>query len=528
MTATRQQRRGQRPAKTRDSGEHPRAQHHPNFSMRPIRGAHSPIRGKTVDIGALEARRAELKARVAEKTEAFENGEIKDKAYFEKWITKAHDEYERLNTVLDNVSAAKKAYARAEKVWEESDGMPELPEEGFAAHGGVVSGATPLPVGGSALPSPRHMTGAQVKTLFKAVNERRPVTVEIPVKPQRQPLFPGMRQKAGAPVLESTLGGGFVGQLPPVQTPFSVGIGYELTRVAGLFPGAMMPGPSATWLSHTANAYEPTGVPEGTTKPNIGPVITENQVIPQKIAATVDFSLEAWQDTGSYGEAAFASWLPVELERAVWNAESLYLLQATTESTNPIAGGPVSATFNGILNTSGTLTRAVASGESPLDTLSQAFNDIRVGPAFSWPDLMLVHPTTYNALRLIKDSEGRYVMNLLAGPLGLTADGSAPVYQPALEANVYSITPQGSSPFAGHLWGVPVALTTQCPEGTAIVTSVAAGGGMYWTRLAMLIMFNMWSGNEWENNLQSFRAEERIALSVQRPTAVNIVTGLPS
>lgn len=483
-----------------------------------------------MDFAALEARRAELRARVAEKTRAYEAGEIKDKAYFEKWVTKAHDEYERLNTILDNVAAAKKAYACAEKAWQDADGMPELPEEGFAPlGGGMVSGAQPLPIGGAGLPSPRNLTGVQMKQLYKAVQTRTPTTVEIPVKPHRQPLFPGMVQKAaGAPVLESTLGGGFVGQLPPVQTPFAVGIGYELTRVAGLFPGAMMPGPSATWLSHTANAYEPTAVAEGATKPNIGPVITENQVIPQKIAATVDFSLEAWQDTGSYGEAAFASWLPVELERAVWNAESLYLLQATTGSTNPIAGGPVNATFNGILNTSGTLTREVASGESPLDTLSQAFNDIRVGPAYSWPDLMMIHPTTYNALRLIKDSEGRYVMNLLAGPLGLTADGSAPVYQPALEANVYSITPQGSSPFAGHLWGVPVALTTQCPEGTAIVTSVAAGGGMYWTRLAMLIMFNMWSSNEWENNLQSFRAEERIALSVQRPSAVNIVTGLPS
>ncbi|UQX11325.1 phage major capsid family protein [Candidatus Mycobacterium methanotrophicum] len=333
---------------------------------------------------------------------------------------------------------------------------------------------------------------------------------------------------ASLPATESTIGGGFVGQLPPIQTPFAVGIGYELTRVAGLFPGAMMPGPSATWLSHTSNTNEPNRVPEGNTKPYLGPIIAENQVIPQKIASIVNFSLEAWQDTGSYGEAAFASRLPVELERAVWNTESLYLLQATTGSTNAIEGGPVNASFDGILNVSGTLTREVATGENPLDTLSQAFNDVRVGPAFSWPDLMLVHPTTFNALRRIKDSEGRYVMNLLAGPLGLTADGSAPVCQPALEANVYSITPQGSSPFAGHLWGVPVALTTQVPLGTAVVTSVAAGGGMYWTRLAMLIMFNMWSGGEWENNLQSFRAEERIALSVQRPSAVNIVTGLPT
>jgi hypothetical protein len=37
----------------------------------------------------------------------------------------------------------------------------------------------------------------------------------------------------------------------------------------------------------------------------------------------------------------------------------------------------VSYTFNGLLNTSGTLTRAVGS-DSPLDALSKAYADLRV------------------------------------------------------------------------------------------------------------------------------------------------------
>jgi hypothetical protein len=34
--------------------------------------------------------------------------------------------------------------------------------------------------------------------------------------------------------------------------------------------------------------------------------------------------------------------------------------------------------------------------------------------------------------------------------------------------------------------------------------------------------------NLWTQNAISFRCEERVALGVARPTAVNIVTGLPS
>lgn len=54
------------------------------------------------------------------------------------------------------------------------------------------------------------------------------------------------------------------------------------------------------------------------------------------------------------------------------------MLGASTSGTNPLGGSyPVSYTFNGLLNTSGTLTRAVGS-DSPLDALSKAYADLRV------------------------------------------------------------------------------------------------------------------------------------------------------
>ncbi|MGH3637330.1 MAG: hypothetical protein ACRDTS_25240, partial [Mycobacterium sp.] len=48
---------------------------------------------------------------------------------------------------------------------------------------------------------------------------------------------------------------------------------------------------------------------------------------------------------------SFSAWLPQELTRSLVNTESLYALTATTGATNSISGGPVNATFNGLLNT---------------------------------------------------------------------------------------------------------------------------------------------------------------------------------
>lgn len=171
---------------------------------------------------------------------------------------------------------------------------------------------------------------------------------------------------------------GLLGQSAPVQTPYAVGLGYEPTRIASLLPGAAMPGPSAAWLSHTANSAEVAAVAEGGTKGDIGPTITENQVKPQKIAGLVSTSLEAWQDTSAYGQAALSSWLPQELTRSLINAESEFLLLATTAGSNSYSGGPTNATFNGLLNVSGTLTRAVGS-DTPLDAMNKAYIDVRTG-----------------------------------------------------------------------------------------------------------------------------------------------------
>jgi hypothetical protein len=90
------------------------------------------------------------------------------------------------------------------------------------------------------------------------------------------------------------------------------------------------------------------------------------------------------------------------------------------------------------------------------------------------------------------------------------------------------VIPQGSPAFAGSLWGAQLSASTQVPAGSAIVMSVKAGAGIFWQRLGLRIFFNMWAEDLWTTNEYQWLAEERIAYSCPRPSAVNIVTGLPT
>jgi HK97 family phage major capsid protein len=444
---------------------------------------------------AINRRLGEIAEEADAKAAAHKAGRLATKDY-RKFVEDAHAEAEELRSTLKAVEQAALRYAGATEV--APTGYPQVPA---GVDMGAIVPATPM-----------DLTHGQIQGLLAAAEVRTPWSTEVKPKSFREAV---MTKSA---VSEGGIGGGFTGNLPPVQSLYAVGLGYESTRIADLIPGAQMPGPSATWLSHTANSAEVGAVAELGTKGDIGPTITEHQVTPTKIAGIVSLSLESWQDTLQYGEGSFSAWLPQELTRSLINEESNLLLNAVSGTGN--------ATFNGLLNTSGTLTRAVGS-DAPLDALAKAYVDVRTGTAFPDPDLVITHPATLGALRREKDSEGRYILDLLAGPLNLTADGSPRVSGPASEPNAFSVVPQGSPAISGNLWGAPIATTTHCPAGTALVMSVKAGTGIFWQRLGIRIEFNMWGDTEWTTNTYSFRAEERIALSVPRPSALNVVTGLP-
>ncbi len=443
----------------------------------------------------IKQRLAELHEEVKAKNADFEAGRISDRNYYKKFVDRASAESEELQSEL-------KAYNQANQMM----AAGEAAMSGQSLPGSADGGIRPT--------SPMDLTHNQISGLLHAAEARTPFSVEI--APKKAFTFRDDVQKKTA-VTESGLGGSFSGNLPPVQSLLAIGLGYEPVRIADLLPGAAMPGPSATWLSHTSNGAEVANVAEAGAKADISPVITENQVKPTKIAGQASVTLELWQDSGNYGEGAMASWLPIELTRSLINQESNILLNAVSGTSN--------ATFNGILQTSGTLTRSMGT-DSPLDCLAKSFVDLRVGAAFADPDVVLVHPATLGALRRAKDADGRYVLDLLAGPMNLTAFGQPSTAGPANEQNPYSVIPQGTPGASGNLWGATIFATTQVAAGTAVVMSVKAGAGVFWQRLGLTILFDPYT--LLTNNEMRWIAEERIAYACPRPSAINLVTGLPT
>jgi HK97 family phage major capsid protein len=153
----------------------------------------------------------------------------------------------------------------------------------------------------------------------------------------------------------------------------------------------------------------------------------------------------------------------------------------------------------GLLNTTGTLTRLIGS-DTPIDCLRKAFNDLRVGSAFATADLVAMHPTTWADLQLQKSTTGLYLLN----PTDPNAIGDL-----------------------DNIFGVKVITNTYIPAGTAIVTDTSKSV-LAWTRHGLSLDINSWGGSEFTENYVTFRAEERIAIGVMRPTAISIVTGPPS
>jgi HK97 family phage major capsid protein len=259
---------------------------------------------------------------------------------------------------------------------------------------------------------------------------------------------------------------------------------YEFDRMADHIPTITIEAPSIEYLIHSGNTNPAAVVEELGVKADLGMQLTTATAVPIKLAALASCSTEALMDF-----EYFSSWVPRELSRAVINVETDQLIICT--------GSPG---MTGFVATSGVLTRSYNSSTdvSGLDTLIQACNDIRVGPAFGKADLIALHPTTWDFLKRTKTTTDAFALAVMDP----TSIGDL-----------------------DNLFGVKVITNTFVPEGTGVVldTGLAA---RYFVRQALTIDANLWGDTQWTTNQISFRAEMRSTLAVLRPTAVNIVTGL--
>lgn len=325
----------------------------------------------------------------------------------------------------------------------------------------------------------------QIKALQQAAQQRTSFKVTLGQKGIESGYFGGqLRDKAAI-----TEGGLSPNLLPPIQVPGPRGwyaLPYEQTRVANFLPNIAFESAGVAWWSHTANAVEAGYTAEGATKPDITPTVTEHYTRPAKVSGRVNITHELLQDAGD----TFSSYLVTDLARSVYNAESNLLLNGTVAANG----------FNGVNQTSGTLTQALGT-DTALDAIQKAMVALRND--FFEPDVLFIHPSTLGALRRTKDTENRYLLQLMEGPRGINQTAETET-----------------------LWGVQCVSTTQQAAGSAALLSVQSGAAVVYVRETLTTTFDPFS--QAASNVYQFIGETRLALATPRPGAICLISGLPT
>lgn len=273
------------------------------------------------------------------------------------------------------------------------------------------------------------------------------------------------------------------GLLPAQLFPQVVGWQHE-SRLLDRLPGYAIDAPQVTFIRHhaTTGTAAPTG--EGQIKPEL---VFETDTVTAaavKIAANNGLSWEVINDW-----PAFQTYCGTDLYKRVVDAENDQLLNGDGTGLNMTR---FYETPNILTHTSGTL-----GTDTHIDHFEEAIAELRTGEALAEADLIVLHPTTWSAIRRTKDAYERYIVS--ADP---TAD----------EAN--------------QLWGVDVLVTTANPVGKGLILDTSKLG--YVAIRESLSQRVGYSGDDLVRNVLRTVAEERLVLCVTRPTAVLAISNLPT
>jgi HK97 family phage major capsid protein len=273
--------------------------------------------------------------------------------------------------------------------------------------------------------------------------------------------------------------------LPAQLAPQVLGPVHE-TRLMERLPVQAIGAPSWEYVRHVSTTGAAAVVAAGGAKPEI--VLVTDRVIAtaQKLAA---HSATTWEDLSDW--STFAGYVQAELTRQVIDVENAELL----------SGAGTTGHLTGILATSGILTHDASADTgtnvTALDSVEKSIATLRTGAALAEPDLFVLNPLTWSALRRIKDTQGRFLAS-----------------------------PDPTEGAANTLWGVDVLVTTTMAAGAgALIDTGKFGRVLLREGLSLRTGTN---NDDFTHNLVRFVCEERLALAVERPAAVLSITGLPT
>lgn len=352
----------------------------------------------------------------------------------------------RMDSIKPEILAAKQALAIA---------------EGDELMAQIKAAGNPTPPTGQAS-TVLNLTQDEMKGMFEAAQKKQ--TFRVQAKTGNAAIS---YKVASAALTQTQMNGQLVGKV------------HEPARLLAYIPQKTITAGSVDFLTHASSTGGAATVARGGLKPELLLDWTPTTLTARKIAVQSGVPDEVLADFDT-----FLAYLTSELTRSVIDVENAQILN----------GDGLGENLLGLLNTSGMLTRAKGT-DTALDAVEQSIADLRTGPSYVDPDVLVLHPTTWSTIRRTKDTTGQYIL------------GADPT---KAEAN--------------SLWGLPVLATTTMPVGTGLIGNMAEGVQAF-IRQGITTDLGV-SADDFVKNITRIRCEERIALGVTRPSALLKITGL--
>jgi HK97 family phage major capsid protein len=286
----------------------------------------------------------------------------------------------------------------------------------------------------------------------------------------------GMRDFAEKSAVKATLA--TTGLTSYLRPPETIMLGQQQLTVADLFANGQTDSPTIRYLQEVSFTNAATTVAEGAAKPEATWDLAEVDAAVRKIAVLTRVTDETFAD---YPQVR--SYINDRLPFMVRQREELQLLN----------GDGIAPNLLGVLNVAGILTQAKGA-DTNVDAIYKGITAVRTQGFFE-PDGIVIDPTNWTPIRLLKTTTGEYVW------------GAPSVMGPET------------------LFGKRVVVTVNMVDNTALVGAFRIGGTVFY-RQGLRIEATNSNEDDFRKNLILLRAEQREALAVWRAKAFCTVTGL--
>jgi HK97 family phage major capsid protein len=196
-----------------------------------------------------------------------------------------------------------------------------------------------------------------------------------------------------------TKGCSTVDSLLPAQLDPAVPGKIQENRLLDYLPTRPISAPSLEVIVHSSSTGAPTPVAEGAAKPEVVLNTTSDTFTAIKLAAHVGISYDTLADFG-----AFQGYAQQELMRQIQDVENAQLLTGSGSGGN----------MTGFTHTSGVLTHDASTDTgtnvTALDSVELSIEALRTGSALAEANLLILYPSTFGAIRRLKNTLGNFLI----------------------------------------------------------------------------------------------------------------------